>query len=286
MLVINLLNGISFGMILFLLAMGLSITLGVMGILNLTHGALFMVGGFVGLTVATHGGNFWLAVIAGGVVSGIIGLIIESAFFRRLYKQMDDQVLLTLGLVYILGNIVLWIYGGSPNIINIPASMAYRIPIGDFAFPLYRVVIIGIGLVIFAVSWWLIEKTRLGAIIRSGMDNREMTMALGMNYALTSSGVFTLGAFIGGVAGFLATPILGVVFSMSMDILLYAMIVVVVGGSGSVIGTLIGALVIGVVDAFGKVWFPQFAMFTIYIVLIIMLLVRPNGLLGRKLWED
>lgn len=286
MLVINLLNGISFGMILFLFAMGLSITMGVMGILNLTHGALFMIGGFVGLTVASHGGNFWLAVIAGGVAAGLIGLIIESAFFRRLYKQMDDQVLLTLGLVYILGNIALWIYGGSSNIINIPSSMSYRIPVGDFAFPLYRVIIIGIGLVIFGISWWLIEKTRLGAIIRSGMDNKDMTMALGINYVLTSSAIFTLGAFIGGLAGFLATPIIGVVFSESMDILLYALIVVVVGGTGSVTGTLIGALVIGVVNAFGEVWFPQFAMFTIYIVLIIMLLVRPNGLLGRKLWED
>ena len=279
--VVNFLNGISFGMILFLLATGLSLTLGVMGILNLAHGALFMAGAFVGWTVATMGGNFWLAALLGGITAGLIGLVIERAFLQRLYKLLDDQVLLTLGLVYILGNIALWIYGGHGRVANTPSYLAFSIDIGDYAFPVYRLVLIGIGAVAFIGLWWLLEKTRTGAIIRAGMDDKEMTVGLGLNYGLICSAVFSLGAFAGGFAGAIATPLIGVAFFIPMDILLYALIVVVVGGTGSVQGTLIGALVIGLIDAFGKALIPDFAMFTMYVALIIILLVKPTGLLGR-----
>jgi len=280
--IVNFLNGLSFGMILFLLATGLSLTLGVMGILNLTHGALFMAGGFVGWTIVTGGGNFWLAAVLGGLTAGLIGLVMERAFLQYLYRQLDEQVLLTLGLIYILGNIALWIYGGHGRVDNPPSYLAFSIGIGDYAFPVYRLVLIGIGAVAFIGLWWLLEKTRTGAIIRAGMDDKEMTVGLGLNYGLICSAVFSLGAFVGGFAGAIATPVVGVAFYMSMDILLYALIVVVVGGTGSVQGTLVGALVIGLIDAFGKALFPDFAMFTMYVALIIILLVKPTGLLGRK----
>ncbi len=280
--VVNSLNGISFGMILFLLATGLSLTLGVMGILNLTHGALFMVGGFVGWTVVTMGGNFWLAALLGGITSGLIGLMIERAFLQRLYKLLDEQVLLTLGLIYILGNVILWIYGGHGRVAATPSLLAFSIGIGDYSFPAYRLGIIGIGAVAFIGLWWLMEKTRAGAIIRAGMDNKEMTGGLGLNYGLVCSAVFALGSFAGGFAGAVATPVIGVAFYMSMDYLLYALIVVVIGGAGSVTGTLVGALLIGLIDAFGKALIPDFAMFTMYVALIIILLVKPTGLLGRK----
>ena len=280
--VVNFLNGISFGMILFLLATGLSLTLGVMGILNLTHGALFMAGAFVGWTVVTMGGNFWLAALLGGITAGLIGLVIERAFLHRLYKLLDDQVLLTLGLIYILGNIALWIYGGHGRMVAPPSFLAFSINIGDYAFPAYRLALIAIGAAAFIGLWWLLEKTRVGAIIRAGMDDKEMTMGLGLNYGLICSAVFALGAFAGGFAGAIATPLIGVAFYISMDILLYALIVVIVGGTGSVQGTLVGALVIGLIDAFGKALIPDFAMFTMYVALIIILLVKPTGLLGRK----
>jgi len=282
LLTINLLNGISFGMVLFLLAMGLSITLGVMGILNLAHGSLFMIGGFIAVTTVRSGGNFWLAMIAGSLGAAVVGFIIERLFLGRLYKQLDNQVLLTLGLVYAISNIALWIFGGLVQIFNPPPILNWKIAIGNYAFPFYRVFLIMVGAISFVVLWWLIEKTRIGAIVRAGMDYREMTMGLGINYSLTCSIVFALGAFVGGFAGTVATPFIGVVQSMSLDILLYALIVVVVGGPGSVLGTLIGALVIGIVDAFGKAFFPDFAMFTMYLVLIIMLLVKPTGILGRS----
>jgi branched-chain amino acid transport system permease protein len=279
---INLLNGISFGMILFLLAMGLSITLGVMGILNLAHGSLFMIGGFVGVSVMRSGGGFWLAVAAGSIGAAIAGLIMERLFLGRLYKQLDNQVLLTLGLVYIIGNAALWIYGGRVQIFDPPPLLNWKIAVGQYAFPFYRVFLIGVGAIAFVVLWWLIEKTRVGAIVRAGMDNKEMTMGLGVNYGLTCSAVFALGACVGGFTGTLAIPFIGVVQSMALDILLYALIVVVVGGAGSVLGSLLGALVIGIVDAFGKAYFPDLAMFSIYMVLILMLLLRPTGMLGRK----
>ncbi len=268
-------------MILFLLAMGLSITLGFMGILNLAHGALFMIGGFVGLNVMDSGGNFWLAIIGGGLVAGITGAIIERLFLGRLYRELDNQVLLTLGLVYIIGNIALWMYGGDEQLFYPPAILDWKMSIGSYTFPFYRMFLIGVGIVFFLCLWWLIERTRLGAIVRAGMDNKNIAMGLGVNYSLTCSAVFTLGALVSGFAGAIATPFIGVVQSMAMPILLYALIVVVVGGTGSVFGTLIGAMIIGIVDAFGKAFFPDFAMFAMYVVMIIMLLVKPTGLIGR-----
>jgi branched-chain amino acid transport system permease protein len=282
LLTINLLNGISFGMILFLLAMGLSITLGVMGILNLAHGALFMIGGFIALSTVNAGGNFWLAIMLGSIGAGIFGLIIERLFLSRLYQQLDNQVLLTLGLVYIIGNVALWIYGGRVQLFDTPPLLTWRISIGDYAFPFYRIFLIGVGAVAFIALWWLVERTRIGSIVRAGMDNKEMTRALGINYGFTCSAVFALGSLVGGFAGCVATPLIGVFQSMALDILLYALIVVVVGGPGSVLGTLIGALVIGLVDAFGKAFFPTLAMFTMYLVLILMLLIKPSGILGRS----
>jgi branched-chain amino acid transport system permease protein len=281
LLTINLLNGISFGMILFLLAMGLSITLGVMGILNLAHGALFMIGGFAALSTVNAGGNVWLAILLGSIAAGVAGLIIERLFLSRLYQQLDNQVLLTLGLVYIIGNLGLWLYGGRVQLFDLPAVLNWKISVGNYAFPFYRIFLIIVGVIAFIVLWWIVEKTRVGSVVRAGMDNKEMTRGLGINYSLTCSAVFALGAFVGGFAGTVATPFIGVYQSMALDILLYALIVVVVGGPGSVLGTLIGALIIGLVDAFGKAFFPTLAMFTMYLVLIIMLLVKPSGILGR-----
>ncbi len=282
LLTINLLNGISFGMILFLLAMGLSITLGVMGILNLAHGALFMIGGFIALSTVHAGGDFWLAIVLGSVGAGVFGLMIERLFLSRLYQQLDNQVLLTLGLVYIIGNLALWIYGGRVQIFDSPPLLTWRVSVGNYAFPFYRVFLIGVGAIAFIALWWIVERTRIGSIVRAGMDNKEMTRGLGINYSLTCSAVFALGALVGGFAGSVATPLIGVFQSMALDILLYALIVVVVGGPGSVLGTLIGALIIGLVDAFGKAFFPDLAMFTMYLVLILMLLIKPSGILGRS----
>jgi branched-chain amino acid transport system permease protein len=278
----NFLNAISYGMILFLIASGLSLILGVMGILNLAHGSLYLLGAYVGLTIVPHVGNFWLAAILAGLFVGVVGIIMERGLLSRLHRQTNEQALLTLGIVYIASNVFLWIWGAYQRMGTAPSWLSGSISTGAFSFPVYRFAIVVIGLVIFAGLWWFQEKTRAGAIVRAGMDDKEMTTGLGINYALVCSAIFFLGAFVGGVCGFLATPWLGAGHEMAFPILLLALISVVIGGIGTVQGTLLGAMVVGLVDSFSKALIPQFALFTPYIVFIIILMFKPTGLLGRK----
>jgi branched-chain amino acid transport system permease protein len=279
----NFLIGISFGFILFLLGTGLSLTMGLMRIVNLAHGALYMIGGYVGLAVAKLTGNFVLGVLGGGICVGIIGVIMETGFLRRLYRRELDQVLLTIGFIYILTNIAQWVWGAVPRSGIIPPLLSGSIPVGGITLPVYRLAIIALGLVAAAGLWLFQEKTRVGAIIRAGMDNKEMTMGLGINLKVVFTGVFALGAFVAGFCGLFGAPLLGINLGIGWDALLLAMIVVIVGGAGSVQGALVGGLVIGLVDAYGKAFFPELAYFTIYLVLIIILLFRPSGLMGRAI---
>ncbi len=280
--VTNILNGISYAFILFLLASGLSLIFGVMGILNLAHGALYMIGAYFGLTAVSQWGSFSLAAILAAVGVGLVGFFLERTFLKRLYKKLNEQALLTLGIVYIAANAVLWIWGPMPKIGQPPAFLSGSITIGELMFPHYRLAIILVGLAVFFVLWWLQDKTRIGARIRAGMEDKEMTIGLGVNYGVISSAIFIVGAVMGGLAGFLGTPIVGAYPDISMPILLLAMIVVVVGGLGSAQGALLGSLIIGIVDTFGKFIFPDFAMFTVYLIFIVVLLVKPTGLLGVK----
>jgi branched-chain amino acid transport system permease protein len=278
----NLLNVISYAFILFLIASGLSLVFGVMGVLNLAHGALYMLGAFIGLEIATRSNNFLISAIVAAVALGIIGLIFERFFLGRLYKQMDQQALLTLGFVYIFGNLALWIWGPFPIMGHSPSFLSGTIPIADYNFPIYRFGLIFIGLTLFFGLWFLQDRTRLGARVRAGMDNKNMTQGLGINYGLIASGIFILGAAMGGLAGYLGAPILGAESTMSMPTELLAMVVVVVGGLGSVQGALIGSLIIGIMNTFGNTYFPDFSMFLVYFIFIVILLVRPTGLMGRK----
>jgi branched-chain amino acid transport system permease protein len=277
----NLLNGISYGMILFIIASGLSLIFGVMGILNLAHGALYGLGAYIGFSLVSQGVNFYLAGLAAIVIIGLLGLVLERAFLGRLYKQVNEQVLLTLGLVYIFGNLITWIWGSHARIVALPPILVGITNIMGFGYPLYRLAIILIGAAIFVALWFFQEKTRTGSIIRAGMDDKQMTIGLGINYGLFASFIFFLGCLLGGLAGFLATPMMGIDPRISWDILIFALIVIVVGGVGYVQGALAGALLIGVIDSFGKAYFPDFALFTIYLTMIIILLSRPTGLLGR-----
>lgn len=286
----NFLIGISFGFILFLLGTGLSLTMGLMRIVNLAHGALYMVGGYTGLYVAGFTEHlvgrdlsFVLGLLAGGICAGGLGLIMETGFLRRLYKRDLDQVLLTIGFIYILTNLVHWVWGPVPMSGVIPSILSGSIPVGRINLPVFRLAIIAFGIVAAIVLWLFQEKTRVGAIIRAGMDNKEMTMGLGINLKVIFSGVFALGAFVAGFCGLIGAPLLGINLGIGWDALLFAMIVVIVGGTGSVQGALTGGIVIGLVDAYGKAFFPELAYFTIYLVLITILLFRPSGLMGRAI---
>jgi branched-chain amino acid transport system permease protein len=283
-LVVIFLSGLSWGVVLFLMACGLSLTMGVMGIVNLAHGSFFMIGAYVGYIVAKQGGNqfFPIAVLAGAVAGGLVGLLIEQTFLRHLYKQPFDEMLLTIGFVYILGNIVLWIAGGAPRFLMPPPFLNASVKIGHLAFPVYRLVLIGIGLTIAMCLWWLQDKTRMGAIIRAGMDDKEMVTGLGLNYRLISSMVFFVGALLAGLAGLLGGPIVGMEPEMSWPILLLAMAVVIIGGMGSVQGALLGAVMIGLLDSFTKATLPGLVDFVSYLAFVIILLIKPAGLLGKR----
>ena len=270
-------------MLLFLIASGMSIVMGLMGIVNLAHGALYMVGAYVGWTIAVHYGlNFGLAVFLGGLSAGLVGLIMERGFLRRLYKQPNEQVLLTFGFVYIVTNICIWVWGGGPRLSFTAPALSGLIYLGDISYPITRVVITIAGIVLAIVLWWVQDKTRFGAMVRAGMDDKEMTMGLGINLERVSMFIFFLAAFIAGVAGVIGAQLLGAYSWLGIEILLFALIVVIIGGMGSVQGALLGAILIGVIDAFGKALFPEFSMFTMYLVMIIILMVRPSGLLGRR----
>ena len=279
---ISLLNGISFGIILFLLTIGLSLTLGLMGIVNLAHGVLFMVGGYIGWTVAVQLGlNYWLAVLLGGIAAGLVGLAIEQGFLRHLHMRANEQVMLTIGFIYILTNLSLWVWGGLPRAPFVASALSGSFPILGGEYPIYRMATIGIGLILVVALWWLQEKTRFGAIVRAGMDDKEMTIGLGINLERVTYLVFFLGAFMAGIAGVIGAQLLGVNLDMGWDILLLALIVLVVGGIGSIPGALLGSIVIGITNAFGIALFPELAMFLMYLVMIIILLVKPAGLMPR-----
>ena len=281
---LHLINGVAFGMLLFLLASGLSVMLGLMGIINLAHGALFMIGAFIGWSVLVQWKlNFGLAVLSSGLGAGIIGLVLERVFLRRLYKQPNEQVLLTLGFIYIFTNLTIWIWGPRPRIPFTAPFLSVSISIGGLSYPLSRFLIILVGIVLAVGLWWLQDKTRAGAIIRAGMDNKEMTTGLGINLDLVSTLVFFVTAFIAGVAGIIGASVLGANTTNIFDILLLALVVVIIGGVGSIQGTLVGSMMIGLIDNFGKAMFPQFALFTIYLAMVIVLVIRPTGLLGRRM---
>jgi branched-chain amino acid transport system permease protein len=275
--------GISFGVILFLLGAGLSLTMGLMRIVNLAHGALYMFGAYAGYAAAKATGNFAVGLLVAAISAGLIGLLMEIGFLRRLYKQEASQVLLTIGFVYIITNVIQWVWGAYPFSGITPGFLSGYIPMGNITFPVYRLATIGFGVLMAVLLWLFQEKTRVGAIVRAGMDNREVTAALGINLKVVFTGIFALGALVAGLCGLVGAPMMGINLQVGWDTLLLAMIVVIVGGTGSIQGALLGGLVIGLLDSFGKAYFPQFAYFLIYVVLIIILLFKPSGLLGRAI---
>ncbi len=280
---ISLLTGISYGIVLFLIAAGLSLVLGFMGILNLAHGAIFMVGGYVGITVAKATGNLILGILAGAFASGLLGLLIERGVLRHLRQQVLEQVLVTFGFVYMITNATLWIWGTDPKSAFIPSILAGSISIGEFQFPVHRLAIIIIGVATCFGLWWLQEKTRLGAIVRAGMDDAQMTSGLGINLTPITVGAFAFGSALAGFGAVVGAPLLGFVDpNTGTNMLFVTLAVVIVGGVGSVQGTLAGALLIGTIYILTNTYYPPLAIFTMYLLVVLILLLRPRGLLGRK----
>ena len=278
-------QGLSFGLVLFLLAAGLSLTMGLMRIVNMAHGALYMVGGYVGIETARYTHNYFLGLLAGAVCAGLIGLILQVGFLRRLYRQESSQVLLTIGFIYILTNIMQWLFGAYPLAGVTPSFLSGSVPFGSVKVPTYDFFIIGFGLVMAVLLWLFQERTKIGAMVRAGMDNREIAGALGINLKVVFTGIFVLGSLVAGLCGLVGAPLTGMNLGTGWQALLFSLIVVVIGGTGSIPGALLGGVIIGLLNSFGTGYFGGASYYVIYAALIAILLVRPSGLLGRKMHE-
>lgn len=280
-LLISTLDGLSFGMILFLIAAGLSLIMGVMQILNLAHGVLFLLGGYIGWTVAVeHGGGFWLSLLIAGMAIGILGLAIER-MVRGMHNRLDNQVLATLGVSYIVTNVIIWIWGAEAKVPYVPSGLDGSFSIGSHSYPTVRIGVIAAGIILAIALWWFQERTRLGAMVRAGMDDRETAYSLGINVGLVSAIVFVIGCFIAGMSGVLGQQLSGLKPADGTTMLLLALVVLVIGGIGRIEGALLGALLIGLINSFGLTLFPEFSSFLVYTAMIIVLVIRPSGLLGR-----
>ncbi len=280
--VIQLLNGLSLSMLLFLLAAGLSLIFGLMNVINLSHGAFYLLGAYFGFSVVNWTGNFWLAVVLAPVGVGLLGLVIEAGLLRWLYKSDHlNQVILTFGVAYVLSDAIHWIWGGNPQSLVSPAPFDGFVQILGKQFPVYRLFVMAIGLLIALGLWLLIDRTRLGAIIRAGVSDKEMAGGLGINVRLIFSLIFAFGAALAALSGVIAGPYQSFGPGADFDTLILALIVVVVGGLGTLSGAFYGALVLGLADTFGKVFFPDYAQFVIYAVMALVLLTKPTGLFSR-----
>jgi branched-subunit amino acid ABC-type transport system permease component len=278
------LNGLSYGVLLFLLSVGLTLIFGMLDIVNLAHGSFYMLGAYAGLTMIAATGNFWFALLAAPLVVGAIGALMERTVLRPLYRRPPlDQVLLTFGFIYLFEDLVKWIWGGRIRSIPPPDVFSGSVTIFGATVPSYRLFVIAFGLVMAVLLWLLIERSRLGAIIRAGVFDAEMTSGMGINTDRLFTGVFALGAALGGLSGVIAGPIQSAQPPMGAGILIPALIVVVVGGLGSLKGSLVGSLIIGQAETFGKVWLPGASMMMIYAVMVLVVLLRPQGLFGRPL---
>ena len=289
---IQLLNAVQYGLLLFLIAGGLTLIFGIMGIINLAHGSFYMVGAYLAWSLSMQFGSLWLAIPAGIVLSVVLGVLIEWLLIRRLYRLGHlQQVLLTYGLILIVEELRSIIWGDDVHSVVMPALLSASVPLTDtLSYPVYRLWISAVCVVFALLLYFLIQRTRLGMTIRAGATNREMVQSLGIDIDLLYRFVFALGVALAALAGMIAAPVSSVYPGMGNQVLIICFVVVVIGGIGSVKGALVGALLIGLVDTFGKVvelkiggfrLLPELAGMSVYLLMAVVLLWRPAGLFGK-----
>jgi branched-chain amino acid transport system permease protein len=274
-------NGLSYGALLFLLASGLSLIFGVMRVVNLAHGSYFLLGGYVGLSVVWRTQSFPLALLTAATTIGLVGVGMERLFLRRLSGHTLGQVLMTVGFALIFQDLALLIWGGDPYSLPVPSALQGVVTVGGVRFPRYRVFIMALAAVIGAALWLGLDRTRVGAMIRAAVDDAEMAQGVGIRVPTVSLGVFALGAFLAALGGGIGSGFLGVYPGLDFEILPYAFVVVIVGGLGSLPGAMVGSLLVGLLDNFGKALFPELAYFTLFAPMALILALRPTGLFGR-----
>ena len=282
--VLQLLNGLAYGMILFLLAAGLSLTFGVGRILNLAHGGFYMLGGYLGYSVVRSTGSFWLAVAAAPAVGAAVGLAAERLLLRRLHGHGRelDQVLLTFGLAFVLADATRMIWGSRILSLNPPAALARPVIVGSFIYPAYPLFVIGVGLALALALWGMMRGTRVGAAIRAAAWDGEMAATLGVPTDRVLMGTFGAGVGLASLGGAIGAPIIALAPGLDFTLLVLALIVVATGGLGRVEGAFWSALLVGVADVFGKLFFPRLALVFIFAFMALVLVLRPQGLLGKR----
>ncbi len=280
--IIQAFNGISYGALLFLLASGLSLIFGVMRIVNLAHGSYFLLGGYVALTVIWTTGSWLLAIPAGALTIAVLGLLMEWVFLRPLGFDALRQVLLTVGFALLFQQAALDIWGGDNMDIKVPPALDWSMTVGTLFFPVYRLFMIAMACVVGITLWLVLENTRVGAMVRAAVDDAEMARGVGIDTSRVSMAIFALGAFLAALGGVIGGAFIGIYPGLDFEILPLAFAVVIIGGLGSLRGAVVGSLIVGLVDNFGKALFPELSYFTLYAPMAIILAVRPTGLFGRE----
>jgi len=279
--IIQTLNSLAFGGLLFLLAAGFSLIFGVMRIANLTHGSLFMLGAYLGVTLLKVVPNLWVAALLAGLAVAAFGGFIERLLLRPLTTKPLGQVLVTLGLSFIVADLCLMIWGGDPIPLPTPMSLQRPLVVGSIAFPAYRLVVLGIAVVTAIGLQLLMEWTRLGAMIRAGVDDMQMARAVGIPVSRLFTTVFCLGAALAGAGGVIGGPIMSAYPGLDADMLPLALIVVILGGVGSLLGAFVGSFIIAAIYTFGSALFPDLAYVILFLPMIVVIAFRPRGLFGR-----
>ena len=280
--VVQIFNGVSYGSLLFLVGSGLSLIFGVMRIVNLSHGAYFLWGGYIALSVINATGSWALSLPVAAFAVAVIGLTMERVFLRPLGFDPLRQVLLTVGFAFLFQQAALDIWGGNNMDINPPAALTQSIVVGGIYFPLYRAFMIAMALLIGIALWLALEKTRIGAAVRATVDDAQMARGIGIDTNRISMFIFALGAFLAALGGVIGGAFLGIYPGLDFEILPLAFAVVIIGGMGSLGGAAIGALLVGLADNFGKALFPEVSYFTLYAPMVLILAIKPTGLFGRE----
>jgi branched-chain amino acid transport system permease protein len=277
------LNALSQAALLFFLGCGLTLIFGIMRIVNFAHGAFFMLGAYVGYSAVHWTGSFWLALIAAPIVVGGFGAAFELGILRRLYGRDGHAFLMvTFGLTLVMGEVIRLIWGVEALQVKPPGSLAGIVFILDEPFPVYRLFLAGAGVVVAIIIWQFLERTRLGLLIRATSQNAEMVHALGTDVALVRSAVFGIGCGLAGIGGVMAAPLVTASLGMAPNAVIDTFVIVIIGGMGSFLGSLIGAVLVAFVQVFGTYYFPDLAMAFMYLIMLTVLVVRPGGLLGKE----
>jgi branched-chain amino acid transport system permease protein len=262
---------------------GLSLIFGLMNVVNIAHGSFFMIGAFAALAIMKWTGSFWAALALSWIPAVIIGVVMERLFIRRLYARGHlDQVLLTFGFTFVFLDLVRMIFGAEIHELPVPEALTGVVQVAGVIVPKYRIFLIAFGGVTALLLWLFLERSRVGAMVRAGVDDAFTARGIGINVELLFGAVFALGVGLAAVGGTVAGPILGLYPGMDIEILIPAFIVVVVGGMGSLRGAFVASLFVGLVDTFGKAYFPALALFLVYFLMVVVLLTRPQGLFGVK----